>query len=281
MCSGSRIRGILRLCLLLAALDAWLQDAVAAGLEYPMSAVAAKDGAVYVADQYLPGVSRIRDGQAEVYFKAPKKFRTPLNSVRAVAFDAQGRLLVSDAATSEVYRFDKSGKPAPLTGGAVGVPNDVAVDAAGTIFVADLAMHCIWRVASDGGKPKKVADVTAPRGLAVDSKGNLWVVSTKQPQLIRISPDGKAKPIVEGHVFEFPHDVVVDGQGNAYVTDGYAAAIWKISFSGQAAKWVSGAPLAGPVGISWRGTKMLVADPKAKNVFEITPDGKVTPLLKQ
>ena len=86
-------------------------------LNYPLAVAAADDGTLYIADRYLPGVWKVTNGKTEVYFQGSKKFRTPLNAVRCVAIDKQGRLLAGDSATREVYRFDESAKPKPLTGG--------------------------------------------------------------------------------------------------------------------------------------------------------------------
>ena len=96
-------------------------------LNYPLAVAAADDGTLYIADRYLPGVWKVTNGKTEVYFQGSKKFRTPLNAVRCLAIDKQGRLLAGDSATRDVYRFDESAKPKPLTGGKIGIPMDIAV----------------------------------------------------------------------------------------------------------------------------------------------------------
>lgn len=245
------------------------------GLEYPMSAVSAPDGAVYVADQYLPGIAVIRDGKEEVFFKASTTQRTPLQSVRSVALDAEGKLLAGDAATSEVYRFEGD-KPTPLTGGGAGVPVSLAVARTGEIYVADAESHQILKVPAAGGKPAILAEVTAPRGVALDAEGNLWVVTLRENALVKVSPDGKVTPVVKERLFGFANGLALDDQGTLYVSDGYGAAIWKVTASGEAKKWVSGAPLVGPCGIQWQKDRLLVADPKAKAVFNVTSDAKVS-----
>jgi hypothetical protein len=235
---------------------------------------------VFVADQDLPGVLTITGGRVEVFFQADKKYTSPLNGTRCVALDRDGSLLVGDAATREVYRFDAKGKPSPLTGGVLGIPVDIAVDAEGNLVVSDRGVGCIWQLPKAGGRPKKFASLRAPRGLTIAADGTLWVVSLGEDQLVRISPDGRITPVVKGRVFEFPHDVVLDEHGVAYVSDGYASAIWKVERSGKTSKWLAGSPLSGPVGLNWHGDKLLVSDPKAKNVFEVARDGKVSPLVK-
>ena len=247
----------------------------AAEMQYPLSVVADEKGVVYVADRTLPGIWKIVDGKAEVFFQASKKFRTPLNAVRCVALDEKGRLLAGDSATRDVYRFDESGKPQPLTGGHIGIPMAITVGPDGTLFVADLETHRIWKVASEGGEPVELTAVPAPRGLTIDAENRLWVVSHGPDHLLRVWPDGRVETIVKGRVFEFAHNVVLDEKQTAYVSDGYAKAIWKVSPNGEAAKWVSGDPLRNPVGLAWRGKNLLVADPRAKAIFSITPEGRV------
>ena len=249
-----------------------------ADFEYPLTARASSGGPVYVADRHLPGIWKIVDGKPEVYFQASRKFRTPLNAVRCVTLDKNGRLLAGDSSTREVYRFDKAGKPTPLTKGGIGISMGIAVDREGNLFVTDLELHRIWKVPAAGGKPAEFAEVPAPRGLTIDAEDRLWVVSHGKDQLLRISPEGKIEPIVKGRPFQFPHEVVLDAKNVAYVSDGYAKAVWKVGEAGKPEKWVSGKPFRNPVGLAWQGKSLLVVDPHAKAVFTVDPQGKVTVL---
>jgi hypothetical protein len=63
------------------------------------------------------------------------------------------------------------------------------------------------------------------------------------------------------------------------VADGYGKAIWKIDPAGKPTKFAEGPPLDNPVGIAWQGDKLLVVDPRAKSVFEIAKDGKLTTVV--
>ncbi|MCH7990160.1 MAG: NHL repeat-containing protein, partial [Planctomycetes bacterium] len=236
--------------------------------KYPLSAVVAADGTMYVADRNLPGIWKITDGKKEIFFQASKKFRTPLNAVRCVALDKKGRLLAGDSATREVYRFDKSGKPTPLTNAGIGLPMSIAVDSDGNLFVADLELRRIWKVPAKGGKPVAFADVPAPRGLAIDKENRVWVVSHGKNHLLRISADGKhVETIVKGRAFQFPHNIVLDKNNTAYISDGYAKSVWKVGPEGKAEKWISGKPFVNPVGLAWQGDNLLIVDPRANNIF--------------
>jgi sugar lactone lactonase YvrE len=252
------------------------KNLLAQDLKYPVDVAVGKDGTVYVADLHLPGIWRITDGEATVYFQASKKFRTPLSAVRCVALDGEGRLLAGDSATREVYRFDQQGKPIPLTDGKVGNPKGIAVRDDGEILVSDLEMHCIWRLPADGGAPLKWAAVQAPAGVCLDQAGNLWVVALRPPQLQRISTDGKCDEVVEGRPFAFPNDVAINDAGIAYVADGYGKSVWMIGSDGKPRKFADGKPLVNPVGLAHRGGSLLVSDPRARALFQINAAGQVS-----
>ncbi|HEX5446570.1 MAG TPA: hypothetical protein VFW87_22315 [Pirellulales bacterium] len=245
--------------------------------QYPL-AVAAHGDTIYVADRNLPGVWKIEDGKPSVYYRGEKTFRTPLNAPRCVAVDAEGRVLVGDSATREVYRIEE-GKLVPLTKGGIGIPLGIAVDRAGDLLVSDLELNRIVKVTlsgDDAPRVEKYVDVPAPAGVFLDQEDRLWVVSRRTDALLRVSSERKVEVIVTGRVFGFPHAVLLDGEGTAYLSDGYGKAIWKVDGEGKATKWVSGEPLLNPVGIAWQGETLLVADPHAKAIFQIDPRGKIS-----
>lgn len=253
----------------------------AAEMLYPLSVAATDKGPLYVADRKLPGIWSVEQGKAASYFTGSKVFRTPLNAVRCVTIDNEGRVLAGDSSTRDVYRFEKAGaQPQSLTNGGIGIPMDVVVLKNGDLLVSDLELHQIWKVPAAGGKPTLFAKVEAPRGLALDQAENLWVVSGTADQLLKVSPDGKVSVVVKGRPFNFPHDVVVLDDGSAIVSDGYEKALWKVAADGTTEKWVSGEPFINPVGITRQGQNILVADPHAKTVFSVDPEKNVSDLLK-
>lgn len=244
---------------------------------YPYAVAVGEDGTIFVVDRNLPGVWKISDGKLAIFHQAKKQLRTPLNVPRCAAIDSQGRLLVGCSPTREVYRLDEDGKPTGLTGGGsggIGIPMGIGVAKNGDIFVSDLEQHCVWKIGKDGGKPKRLAKIPAPRGVFVDDKDNLWVVSTERNSLYRVAPDGKTKAVLEGRAFRFPSNVVVDKDGTAYVCDSYSKAIWKVSPEGEPEKLIEGKPFEFPVGLALMKGDLIVADPKAKTIFRVTTSGK-------
>lgn len=265
--------------------------------QYPIDVEVGADGTIYVVDLRLPGLWTLTNGASEVFVKASKQFRTPLNAIRCAYVSPEGVLYVGDSAAREVFRVDAEGRLTQLTSpnpvvqdtvltedleftpdsfGLIGIPMAITANSDGVLFVTDTELQRVWKVPADGGEPEEFLLVNGPRGIAVDDEDHVWVLSLQAPQLQRVSPDGNVEEIVSELTFEFPHQVELDPDGTAYVSDGYAKAIWRVTRDGQAEKWISGAPLDNPVGISWHGEDLLIADSRANALFSAAPDGTLT-----
>ncbi len=242
---------------------------------YPLDIAVSADGDAYVADRRMHGVWRWKDEKLTELFRGSPKFRTPMNAARTVAVEKDGSVLVGDTSTREIYRIKKGGKPEPITGGKIGTPMDLAVTSDGTIYVADLELRKLMRIPAGTQKVEHIADVN-PRGVTVDDKDQVWVVSQDAQQLLIVSPDGKIEPVVSERTFEFPHQVAVNSAGEAYVTDGYAKAIWKVVRGEKPKIWFKGEPLDNPVGITLVDDLPVVVDPRARTVFKFDENAKPT-----
>jgi sugar lactone lactonase YvrE len=254
--------------------------AAAAALDYPLAVAASESGAIYLADRNLPGIWVVENGVLRLLFEGSKRFRTPLNAPRCLALDKDGALLAGDSATREVYRINAGGQAEPLvrSGTGIGIPMGIAVTNSGDLLVSDLETHYIWKVPHAGGEAAMWVQIPAPRGVCIDGEGNLWVVSHGKDQLVKVSPEGAVEPVVKGRPFEFPHTVVLDEAGAAYVADGYAKAVWKVPAGGEPVKWAEGQGLDNPVGLAWLGKQLLICDPRAQAVFQADAEGKLTRL---
>lgn len=252
-------------------------------MEYPIAVAVAPDGAALIVDLNLPGVWRqaAEGGAPELLVRGSERLRQPLNRPRSIAVLEDGQILVGDSATREIYAIaaDGSGDPKPLTDGFIGIPMSLSVGSDGNLYVADLETRFVYRLPTAGGQPEVFAKVSA-RGLHHAADGTLWAVTPDRQPLVKINDEGQAEPVVDERAFQFPHNVVVDEEGNAYVTDGYAKAVWKIGSNGQPEKLVEGEPLVNPVGLAIRNGKLLIADPHAKQLFELDlADNSLKPLL--
>jgi hypothetical protein len=248
---------------------------VAAALPlYPLDSVVDKQGTVFTVDRNLPGIWKWQADKLSVFVQGPKRFREPLNAIRCLALDHEGKLLVGDSATRDVYRVSEDGKATPITGGKIGIPMDIAVKSDGTIYVADVELRKLMRIPAGSNKVEQIADVN-PRGVFVDSENKVWVVSQDAQQLLIVADDGKKEVVVDKRVFEFPHQVVVNSKGEAFVSDGYKKAIWKVSRGQAPVIVVEGAPLDNPVGLALHEDQVIVTDPRAAKVMKLTPENKL------
>jgi sugar lactone lactonase YvrE len=261
---------------LVAALAGSPAKPLAAELAYPLDVAVEENGDVIVADRKLPGVVRIHDGAATVIAQGSKKFRERLNAPWCVAIDAEGKVLVGDSATRAVYRISGDGEPQKINDSYVGIPIRIAVDGEGRIYVSDLETERIWRFSNQGGKGEEFAVVAGVRGLAVDDQNRLWTVRANPPQVVRYAPDGQSETLVNEGPFEFPHQIVVSGSGEtAYVSDGYAGAIWKLHGDAAPEKWAAPEGLS-PTGMSLQDEHLLVADPKAQKILRVDLKGEAS-----
>ena len=121
-------------------------------------------------------------------------------------------------------------------------PNDIAVDAGGNVYVADLGAFTIRRVTPAGvvstfagraGEPGSAngrggaARFQWPSGLGVDPSGNVFVADTNDHTVRKISPAGVVRIFA---TVTLPVDVATDSAGNVYVSS--FAGIRKLTPSG-------------------------------------------------
>lgn len=88
------------------------------------------------------------------------------------------------------------------------------------IWVVDFYTHEVLSAAEDGADLRVEAAVAQqPSGLGWLPDGRLLVVSMRDATLLRREPDGSlvVHADLAGHVSGHPNDMVVDGQGRAYV----------------------------------------------------------------
>ena len=232
----------------------------------PQALALAPDGTLVVADtdngtlrRVTPAgvVTTIADGAGQPY-----RFHRP----QGVAVDPLGTIYVSDTEDYTVRRLGANGVIELVAGrsllsgaqdGAPGVatfgsPTALAFDPAGTLYVADRANHAVRRIAADGtvttiagtngvlGTDDGVgtaARFNAPAGLAIDSRGVLYVADTGNHVVRQIDPDGRVRTIAgrkpsgqdrgygdtdgAGASARFwnPWGIACDNRGNLLVTD--------------------------------------------------------------
>jgi uncharacterized protein (TIGR03437 family) len=141
-------------------------------------------------------------------------------------------------------------------------PRGVAVDAFGSLFIADSGNDRIRKVSSGGiittvagsgangfsgdGGPATSASMDQPRGVAVDSSGNLFFADYYNERIRKVSSGGVITTVAGNGKFGFagdggpatsaslnsPTGVALDASGNLYIADRDNQRIRKVSASG-------------------------------------------------
>jgi gliding motility-associated-like protein len=119
--------------------------------------------------------------------------------------------------SARVASWSYSGSPATIGSGFLS-PADVAADAAGNVYVADVATSNIVKIPAGNGTPVVLAAFNTPFGIAVDATGNVYVASTASSGILEIPAGGGATNFI-GSGFSAPLAVAVDRSGNVYVAD--------------------------------------------------------------
>lgn len=257
--------------------------APANSLDFPSGLISDSAGSLDVVESWGVSLRRIAPSGVLGVSRstgAPQRKRlaggAPIVTRGSVARDAAGNYYITDNVNNTVYRMDAAGgasllaglvPPDPQTnagGTADGAgsaarfqqPNGIAVDAAGTIYIADSGNNTIRRMtaagvvstwaglagtAGDADGPVAAARFNNPVGLAFDAAGNLYVTDQDNSLVRKITPAGMVSTIA-GQRGKFgviagplpatlgrPAGIVAGTAGELYVTDIASNVVLKIT----------------------------------------------------
>lgn len=245
--------------------------AAAAYLGSPEGLAAGADGSLYISDVLDHRVRRI-DASSAVSTVAGDGYggfrgdggpaqAARLNAPYGLASDAQGNLYIADLGNARVRKVTPGGLILTVAGGgsdapgsgadAVSVrlnqPRNVAVDAAGNLYISDFGDHVVYRVTPSGAierivgtgspgalpddavLPADAAPLRAPAGLALDASGALYVADSGNGRLRKIQGGLMSTVATPGLSLGLPTGIAFDANGALYVADKTSAFVAKLA----------------------------------------------------
>lgn len=208
-------------------------------------------GRIYVADTDNHRIVRVNDMSGAGWTATgsagagPKQFNKP----RGVFVDRSGRIYVADSGNHRIVRIDDMSGAGWTTFGAFTGgsskdkpgnlidPGAIFVDAAGTIYIADIGsgydLRRIVRIddmagggwTSFGTWGRDVNRFDSPGGIVVDGSGKIYVADTANHRIVRINDMAGGGWMAVGtqgsgvKQFSLPSGVNIDGTGRIYVAD--------------------------------------------------------------
>ena len=199
------------------------------------SAVAVKDGLIYVADSNNSRIQVLSSSGAALRTIAlPLPPGTTEAHPAGLAFDLEGNMLVSDETNSRVLKYDASWNMLSILGssgtlpGRFDKPQGLAVSPSGFLYVADRNNDRVQKfapfgnvVAILGQNGKEPGQFNKPSGLALDGQGRLLVADANNGRLQRLLPGtGDPTIVVVGKPKRIKQPVTAKG-GKIKHPDGY------------------------------------------------------------
>jgi sugar lactone lactonase YvrE len=202
-------------------------EEVACSNGFTLGIAFAPNGDLFLCDLKTASVLRLPAGSDRLETFAEGACGRRLRIPNALAFDADGRLYVSDSHGFKepgpgIFRFEPDGGGGLWCAASFNFANGVAIAPdGGSLLVAETFANRVLRIAirEDGsaGDPEVVATLPGflPDGLAFDAVGNLYVGCYEPSAILRVAPDGVVRALVadpEAHALCHPTNVAFRGR---------------------------------------------------------------------
>jgi len=214
-----------------------------------------EEGNFYVTAPLLHTVYKVSPQGASTLFVGRAEFEGPPDGNRrgphGIAMGRDGNFYVADTINDRIRIFTKEGRVSTLqvqdsdgNDMVLQQPRGIAVDPrTGDLYVTtnEPGDNSIYKLTLEPGGQRASASLFVrgsdasflePRGMAMDKNGNLYVANYARSIIQKISQDGRAVTLagrlgVHGFqdgtgseaMFDGPSDIVVDADGNLYVTE--------------------------------------------------------------
>jgi sugar lactone lactonase YvrE len=195
----------------------------------------------------------ISDGTSNKIYKsiggaAPTLFSNGTNGLKnpaQIAVSGTGIVYVANPGYNEVASLSTAGLVSVLTGTiagkTLGAPAGVALDLSGNLYIADTGNNRIIQYSPSGGYSLSYvapggysvfpfAGLNAPKGLAVDASGDLFVANSGAGNVLEMSPTGVQTTVSSTTTFTTPVGVAVDAAGDLYIADAGSKSIYLLPF---------------------------------------------------
>jgi len=184
---------------------------------------------------------------------------TRFSGPQSLWFDAAGNPIFNDAYNGRVRKATGGvvntiaggfiGDGSKATSGAFVLPEALAIDKSGNLYIADEEGNRVRKVSggiittiagtgingysnSDDGGPATSAMINELYGVAVDSTGNVFISDSFNSRVRKVDTTGVITTFATNPNFGYLAQMATDTSNNLYVADNGACVVWKITPSG-------------------------------------------------
>lgn len=202
---------------------------------YPRAVTTAQDGCVFVVDKNGRVQRFSADGVFEAGWKMPE---TEKGKPVGLTIHPDGRLFIADTHYNRVSILDRQGNLLQTFGkegagaGEMFLPTDVAIDAAGFIYVSEYQGNdritkwspSLEYVTALGEAPIDGVRLRRPAGIDIDSQQTLWIADACNHRIVHMTLDGKLLATF-GHFgsgpgeLRYPYDICVTPEDTILVCE--------------------------------------------------------------